>query len=154
MKQGPWLYVAARLGALLDGGAIVALHGDLGAGKTVLAQGIGVGWGAIAPLLSPTFILMRCHTRPQDRQQLYHIDLYRLTSEAEIEGLGLEEMLGAPDAICLVEWPERHPALLPEEHIQVQLRWLDEYRRTLTFRATGARNQALLERFRKELVGH
>lgn len=146
--------LGARLGALLNGGEVIALEGDLGAGKTVLAQGIGMGWGATSSLISPTFILIRRHARPQNRQQLYHIDLYRLETRAEIAGLGLDEILGDPQAICIIEWPDRQPDILPEERLWVQLRWLDEYRRSLTFRASGEGHKGLLEHFRKEIMGH
>jgi len=146
--------LGARLGAMLPGGSIVALEGELGSGKTVLAQGIGQGWGALDPLLSPTFILIRRHQRAHDRQQLYHIDLYRLESPLEIEDLGLEEILGAPEAITIVEWSDRHPDFFPPERLQIQLRWLDEYRRALTCFAHGPQHQALLDEFRKEIVGH
>ncbi len=145
--------LGARLGALLRGGEVIALEGELGAGKTIFAQGIGQGWGALAPLLSPTFILIRRHERPQNTAKLFHIDLYRLESPAAIETLGLEELLGAPDAICVVEWAERAPEFFAEECFLVTLRWLDEYRRALTFSAKGESHEALLQDYRKEIVG-
>lgn len=144
--------LGARLGALLEGGDVVALEGDLGTGKTVLAQGIGRGWGAQDPLISPTFVLMRRHERLHSPEKLYHIDFYRLQA-AEIEQLGLEEILGAAGNIAVVEWADRAPKVIPEEHLWIALRWLDEYRRTLTFNAAGGRHTALLEHFRKEIIG-
>jgi tRNA threonylcarbamoyladenosine biosynthesis protein TsaE len=146
--------IGARLGTQLKGGEVIALTGELGSGKTVLAQGIGTGWGATTPLLSPTYILIRRHTRHQDDVYLYHIDLYRLTHPQEVYGLGLEDMLEAPDAICVVEWADRAPALFSEVALEVQLRWLDEFCRTLTFQAHGARHQALIDDLRQEIVGH
>ena len=74
------------------------------AGKTVLAQGVGRGWGAQEPLISPTFVLVRRHERLHDSQKLYHIDFYRLQS-AEIASLGLEEILGAPGAVAMIGAP-------------------------------------------------
>ncbi len=144
--------LGARLGTLLQGGDVLALEGNLGAGKTVLAQGVGRGWGAQEPLISPTFVLIRRHERLHDSQKLYHIDFYRLQS-AEIASLGLEEILGAPGAIAVIEWADRAPEIIPEEHLWITLRWLDEYRRTLTFRAAGSRHTALLENFRREIIG-
>ncbi|MBN1877517.1 MAG: tRNA (adenosine(37)-N6)-threonylcarbamoyltransferase complex ATPase subunit type 1 TsaE [Anaerolineae bacterium] len=146
--------VGARLGMLLHGDEVIALEGDLGAGKTVLAQGIGVGWGATVPLISPTFVLIRRHTRPQDAAFLYHIDFYRLEEESEIWALGVEELLGNPDTVCVVEWADRAPDLFTDEYLWVTLRWLDQYRRSLVFRATGTLHQALLDQFRKEIIGH
>ena len=146
--------VGARLGMLLEGGEIVALEGNLGTGKTVLAQGIGIGWGVTAQLLSPTFILIRRHTRHQDNRYFYHIDLYRIASVQEAVDLGLEELLGNPGAVCVVEWAERAAEIFPKETLWVSLRWMDEYRRSLTFRAAGEQHQVILEKFRKEIIGY
>jgi len=139
---------------LLGGGDVIALEGNLGTGKTVLAQGIGIGWGATTTLISPTFILIRRHTRNQDDSYFYHIDLYRITSLAEAENLGLVELLGDPKAVCVVEWAERAGDLFPEETLWVSLRVLDELRRSLTFRANGDHHHAIQEKLRKELAGY
>ncbi len=147
------LRVGARLGRHLNGGDILALEGDLGSGKTVFAQGIGMGWGASSRLVSPTYVLVRRHRRHQDALELYHVDLYRLTTAAEVEMLGLEEVIGAPETVSLVEWPERHMGLFPQDRLWVHLRILDEYRRSLVFQAQGDRHQALLNQFRQELLG-
>ena len=146
--------VGARLGTHLKGGEVIALQGNLGAGKTVFAQGIGIGWGATTQLISPTFILIRRHTRHRDDCYFYHIDLYRLESPVEVEGLGLEELFGEPGNVCVVEWANRAPDIFPEDALWVSLRWMDEYRRSLTFRASGEAHQALLDKFRKEIIGH
>ena len=144
--------LGARLGVLLEGGDIIALEGNLGAGKTVLAQGIGRGWGAQDPLISPTFVLMRRHTRLHDQQKLYHIDFYRL-QPTEIAHLGLEEILGMPGNIAVIEWADRAPEIISGDYLRITLNCLDEYRRTLTFHAAGDRHNALLENFRKEIIG-
>jgi tRNA threonylcarbamoyladenosine biosynthesis protein TsaE len=146
--------VGARLGMLLEGGAVIALEGNLGAGKTVFAQGLGIGWGATTQLISPTFVLIHRHTRHHDKMFFYHVDFYRLNSVPEIENLGMEEMLGDPGAVCVVEWANRAPDIFPQETLWVTLRWMDEYRRSLTFRASGETHQALLDQFRKEIIGH
>lgn len=146
--------VGARLGMLLNGGDVIALEGNLGAGKTVLAQGIGIGWGATTSLISPTFVIVRRHTRNQDDNYFYHIDLYRIGSLAEAEALGLTEFLGDPGTVCVVEWSERAADLFPEEVLWVTLRVLDEQRRSLTFHAKGDHHRAIQERLRKELAGY
>lgn len=146
--------VGARLGMLLDGGDIIALEGNLGTGKTVLAQGIGIGWGSTTALISPTFILIRRHSRNQDNDFFYHVDLYRIESLAEAEDLGLGELLGDPRSVCVVEWAERAADLFPEETLWVTLRVLDEQRRSLTFRANGDHHHAIQERLRRELAGY
>jgi tRNA threonylcarbamoyladenosine biosynthesis protein TsaE len=145
--------LGARLGRYLNGGEVVALEGGLGAGKTVFAQGVGMGWGSTSRLVSPTYTLVRRHQRHQDSLELFHIDLYRLNSVAEVEMLGLEELLGDTDTVCLVEWPDRHPGLFPKEHLWIQMRMLDEYRRSLMFQAHGKQHQAILDHFRQELLG-
>lgn len=145
--------LGARLGRYLNGGEIVALEGGLGAGKTVFAQGVGMGWGATSRLISPTYVLVRRHQRHQDDVFLYHIDLYRLNSASEVDMLGLDEMMGDPRAVCLIEWPDRHPSLLPSGYLWVHLRMLDEYRRSLVFRAHGDQHQEILDEFRQELLG-
>ena len=146
--------LGARLGRYLNGSEVVAMEGGLGAGKTVFAQGVGMGWGATSRLVSPTYVLIRPHKRHQDALILYHIDLYRLNSFSEVDMLGLDEILGDPGAVCLVEWPDRHASLIPGEHLWVHLRVLDEYRRSLVFRARGGHHQAILEDSRQELLGN
>jgi len=146
--------LGARLGRYFNGSEVVAMEGGLGAGKTVFAQGVGMGWGATSRLVSPTYVLIRPHKRHQDALILYHIDLYRLNSFGEVDMLGLDEILGDPGAVCLVEWPDRHPSLIPGEHLWVHLRVLDEYRRSLVFQARGRHHQAILEDFRQELLGN
>ncbi len=147
------LRVGARLGRHLSGGDTLALEGDLGSGKTVFAQGIGMGWGASSRLVSPTYVLVRRHRRHQDALELYHVDLYRLTTAAEVEMLGLEEVIGVPETVSLVEWPERHMGLFPQDRLWVHMRILDEYRRSLVFQAQGDRHEALLNQLRQELLG-
>ena len=142
------------LGSLLRGGEIIGLEGDLGAGKTVLAQGVGLGWGTTTQLISPTFVLVRRHDNTQGLVQLYHIDLYRLGSDAEVEGqgLGVYDLLGYPDSICLIEWPERAPELFTDEYLWITLRWLAHNRRALRCHAVGTRHSDLLRQLHRELV--
>lgn len=98
--------------------AAVLLIGDLGAGKTTLAKGIVGGLGAAAPedVSSPTFTLI--HEYGHGR--VYHIDLYRLEKPAELASLGLEEIFDR-DAVVLIEWGERFPALMPPQRIEIRL---------------------------------
>jgi len=97
----------------------VLLIGDLGAGKTMLAKGIISGLGAALPedVSSPTFTLI--HEYGHGR--VYHIDLYRLEKPAEVASLGLEEIFER-DAVALIEWGERFPALMPAERLEIRLR--------------------------------
>jgi len=145
--------LGARLGVLLKGGDVICLEGSLGSGKTCLAQGIGRGWGIGQTLISPTFVLVREYTRPEDKVKLHHIDLYRVSDEAEALTLGIEELLGDGQAICVIEWAERARRLIPEEHVWIELAFTDPTHRTLYFAAQGKRHKALLQEFRRTAFG-
>jgi tRNA threonylcarbamoyladenosine biosynthesis protein TsaE len=136
--------VGYHLGKLLAAGDVICLAGDLGAGKTVLARGVGLGWGAVEPVTSPTFTLIHEHHRIQDNRVLYHVDCYRLLGAADAWGIGLEEVLHG-DGSVLVEWPEHVQDVLPAERLWIGLEFLDTTRRNVTVRATGPRHEALLQ---------
>jgi len=144
--------LGARLGELLRGGEWLCLEGPLGAGKTCLTQGIAAGWGVTGPVRSPTFTLVHEFHRPGDRQQLYHVDLYRITGLADAETLGLDDVWGS-EHVCVIEWPERVEALLPAERLWIRITLLDETRRMLHFEAHGPRYDKLLVEFRRAAFG-
>ena len=105
-------------------GDVVLLHGDLGAGKTTLAQGIAQGLGIAGPVLSPTFTLVAEYdARLADGSpaRLYHLDLYRLTDAAELESIGYEAYIAPADGVTLVEWPERAGDHLPERYLLITI---------------------------------
>src|SRR5689334_12985517 len=95
-------------------GNILALHGDLGAGKTTFLQGFAKGLGIKKQIISPTFIIMRTYEIAGDDRfkQFYHVDLYRIESEHDVEGLGLLEIMKDPENIVAIEWPEKIENLL------------------------------------------
>lgn len=107
---------------------VVALHGDLGAGKTTLTQGIAAGLGIEAQVTSPTFTLINeyatTNKTPENEIRLVHIDSYRLgdaaAAEQEALALGLDD-LWADAAIVVIEWAERLLSLLPEDHLRITL---------------------------------
>jgi tRNA threonylcarbamoyladenosine biosynthesis protein TsaE len=80
--------VGMRLGALVDGGDVVCLVGDLGSGKTTFVQGLAAGWGSLDPVTSPTFVLVNLYRRPEGAR-LYHLDAYRLSGASEAADLDL-----------------------------------------------------------------
>lgn|GEM_PF-46518 len=124
------------LGTLAVPTEVIALTGDLGAGKTRFAQGFGRGLGVPADevINSPTFTLINQY---QGRLTCYHIDLYRLTTEAEAETLGLDDIFYA-DGVCLVEWADRIPTELPADRVEIELHHLGETERKITVRAIGS----------------
>ncbi len=107
-----------QLGQSLQRGAVIALCGDLGAGKTAFTQGLAEGLGIETRITSPTFTLL--HEHPGGRLPLYHADLYRLESEAEARDIGLEEVLEG-DGVAVVEWADKFPALLPPGTLWVRI---------------------------------
>jgi tRNA threonylcarbamoyladenosine biosynthesis protein TsaE len=112
--------LGARIAALLEPGDVVLLHGDLGAGKTTLTQGVGQALGMPQLAQSPTFSLVVDAQLP-DGAVLRHIDLYRLDDPSELDTLGFEELTSDPGAITLIEWPERAAGLLPDAYLLVKL---------------------------------
>lgn len=142
--------IGAALGAALDRRDLVCLAGDLGAGKTALARGIGRGWGALEPVNSPTFVLMHEHQRQRDQLRLIHLDCYRLERLLDASVIGLEDLLQGED-ILLMEWPERVAVLLPPDRLWIELETVDDETRQLTFYPTGAHYLALVERLQQPL---
>jgi tRNA threonylcarbamoyladenosine biosynthesis protein TsaE len=145
--------LGAHLGALLQGGDTICLQGELGSGKTCLAQGVGRGWGVSQTLISPSFVLVREYGRPGDNLRLCHIDLYRISGVVDALSLGIDELLGAPYAVCIIEWPERAKELMPAEHLWVTLTSFEETRRAISLTARGERHAEILRRFRHVAFG-
>jgi tRNA threonylcarbamoyladenosine biosynthesis protein TsaE len=148
--------LGARLGTLLQGGDVICLEGPLGSGKTCLAQGIGRGWGAQQPLVSPSFVLVREYARPEDDQRLYHVDLYRISGPEEAWRLGVDEFLGSEYGISVIEWAGRAKSLVPSAHLWIRLGFVepgDLSRRHLWFSAHGRRHEELLREFRHLAFG-
>jgi tRNA threonylcarbamoyladenosine biosynthesis protein TsaE len=111
--------VAARVAARLPRGGVVALQGELGAGKTTFVQGLARALGVARPVTSPTFTLVGEYAAGQDRL-LVHMDLYRLRSPDDLLAIGFAEYLER-GAIVAIEWPERAGELLPVDAIWVEI---------------------------------
>ncbi len=123
------------LGGIAEPGDIVTLEGTLGAGKTALTQAIARGLG-VDPgiyITSPTFSLLHEY---KGRTPLYHIDLYRLGSEEEIDSLGFSEYFYGP-GLTVIEWPERLGNLMPAERLQIELVISGEVSRIANLHAHG-----------------
>jgi tRNA threonylcarbamoyladenosine biosynthesis protein TsaE len=101
---------------VLRAGDVVVLTGELGTGKTALAQGVGRGLGVDGPVVSPTFTLIREY---EGRVPLCHVDVYRLERVQELHDLGLEERLD--DSVTLIEWGEVAGSALPQDRLEVRI---------------------------------
>ena len=108
---------AATLMESLEPGTVIALHGELGAGKTCFIQGLAAAMGITDPITSPTYTLIGEY---EGRMKLNHIDLYRLANSVEALGIGLEEYLES-DGITAIEWAERAEEILPESMLHVSI---------------------------------
>ena len=142
--------VGRRLGEALQTGDVIALQGDLGAGKTTFVQGIAQGWGSVDSVSSPTFILVNAYRRA-DQSQLFHMDAYRLDSTPEAEELDLDSMLA--QGALLIEWPERINGLVPNERLWIKFEHVDEEEREMKFNAHGKRYDELLANLRHSTFG-
>lgn len=128
--------VAAALAKRMKGGEVVALYGDLGAGKTTFAQAFAKALGVKERVQSPTFILMHEHrikakAKSEKPKVFLHADAYRADA-AQFRSVGFDEYLGRPDAVVLVEWAERVAELLPKKRIEVHLKHLGGDTRGMT----------------------
>ncbi|HSM54644.1 MAG TPA: tRNA (adenosine(37)-N6)-threonylcarbamoyltransferase complex ATPase subunit type 1 TsaE [Candidatus Sulfomarinibacteraceae bacterium] len=144
--------LGVRLGQLLEPGDVVCLSGELGAGKTTLARGVGRGWGTALRVTSPTFTLVNEYPRLGDGRTLYHVDCYRLSGEGDVVTAGLEDVLDDDGAI-MIEWPERLEAWLPEDRLWIALRHMNETRRGMRITASGERSAELLIAFKRSAFG-
>ena len=125
------LTLGRMLAACLPPASVVALYGDLGAGKTVLSRGVARGLGIAEPVTSPTFTVVQEYRRPNG-QWFYHLDMYRISDEQAALAFGIEEFLFTTNAITLVEWPERIAALLaPTATIAITLTHVGESQREI-----------------------
>jgi tRNA threonylcarbamoyladenosine biosynthesis protein TsaE len=149
-SQGQTRNWGKRLAKLLDGGEIIGLTGDLGAGKTCLVRGLaeGLGVGDDAWVRSPTFTLINEY---HGRLPVYHIDLFRVSERAAQETLELREYL-YDDGVCLVEWFEYLSAVHVGEYLEVNLAHAGVNRRKLTFTAHGSRYERILTALRDRSI--
>lgn len=148
------------VGRAVQPGQVIALHGDLGAGKTTFTQGIAAGLGVAARVTSPTFILVNEYTGSRGLR-LVHVDAYRLGDlpVQESTAFGLDELFdaarpgpGNSGSVVVVEWAERVHDLLPDDHLDLVFVEAEgaEGKRTLTFTAYGVQSAALLAALMEE----
>lgn len=133
------------IGRRLRAGDVVLLSGDLGAGKTVLAQGIGRGMGVPGAIKSSSFVIMNEYEGASLR--LFHADLYRLEDPEQVAELALEEL--ASRGVLVVEWPERAPLELPPEHLAAHLAYDGAKGRVVRMTPHGERYAELVRALRR-----
>lgn len=119
----------------LKGGSVVALYGELGAGKTTFAQGVARGLGIKNRIISPTFIIIRKYTMSKGSiSNFYHVDLYRVESGIGLENLGLDEILNDEDSIVVIEWAEKLGSKLPKNRIDIYFETIDRDARQIIWK--------------------
>jgi len=133
-----------QLGAMIREGDLICLCGELGAGKTTLASGIGNGWGAQQIVNSPTFVFVNEYSNTRGGR-LYHIDAYRLRDAADSQSIALDDLLNEPHGAVMIEWAERVQEVLPDEYLQIDLVAVDDQTRQVKLEARGERYRQLLE---------
>lgn len=143
--------LGAKLGQLAQPGHVIALLGDLGAGKTRLAQGFGEGLDVPADevINSPTFTFVNQY---QGRLEFYHIDAYRLDDGAEAETLGLDDYFYG-DGVSLIEWANRITDSLPDDRLEIEIHHLNDTKRRIVVRAFGEEHHHLLQAFKTSAFG-
>ena len=134
--------IGKRIGRHLKAGDVVALTGELGAGKTHLIKGIAAGAGIRETdrVTSPSFTLLQEYP---GKIPFYHVDFFRLNLEEESETLGLEDVLGK-NGITAIEWAGKFPSWLPEDHLSIHIDYLGPHARSLSFQGRGKGGERLL----------
>lgn len=138
--------IGSHIAEALQPGDVVALNGELGAGKTRLVRAIVTALdGAEAPVNSPTFVIVQVYPV---RLNVYHVDAYRLADADEFLALGADEILDG-GGVCLIEWAERIADVLPADRLDIDITATSPQARRLTIRASGTRSQAIIAQLRQ-----
>lgn len=125
--------LGAQLARLLNGGDVLLLKGDMGAGKSELARGIARGLGITGPVPSPSFTILNAYD--EGRVPFHHFDWYRVNDASELTESGLDEIIG--QGITVIEWPERAPSLCPQDRLEIAIVALSEQGRSIDMRSIG-----------------
>jgi tRNA threonylcarbamoyladenosine biosynthesis protein TsaE len=139
-----------RIGRLLQAGDVVCLYGELGSGKTVLTKGLAKGLGVAREdrVRSPSFVLIH---RYEGRVPIYHADLFRLVGPADVDDIGLRELLGG-EGVTIIEWADKLDASLPTERLDITLQHAEADTRLMTLQGHGARYLHLVEEWQDDLA--
>jgi len=139
--------IGVKIGLLCKAGDVIALDGDLGAGKTCLIQGLAEGLGVSKKsyVRSPTFTILNVHN---GRVPLYHFDLYRLSNLDELEEIGYREYIYG-EGVSVLEWASNVEEAIPGECLRIGIRRVGDAEREIEITATGERYKRLLELLQK-----
>ena len=127
-SEGETEAIGRALMRLLPNGSVVALRGELGAGKTCLVRGMAAAIATTAAVSSPTFTMVNEY---EGRPKIYHLDLYRIAEPREVMDLGYEDLFDPADGICVIEWAERAEKLLPPKRLDITLEHAGKTTRTI-----------------------
>ena len=139
-------HLAGTIGKIIREGTVICLDGELGVGKTLFVRALARTLGVESDVTSPTFNLMNIY---EAACPIVHFDLYRITSEEELEDIGFFEYAEATEGIVLIEWAEKFPDAMPADHLSVRIEALNDEERQFTFVAKGKRSRALLEELKR-----
>ncbi|MGP4932489.1 tRNA (adenosine(37)-N6)-threonylcarbamoyltransferase complex ATPase subunit type 1 TsaE [Pseudoalteromonas nigrifaciens] len=131
-----------RIAAIIEQGAVIYLHGDLGAGKTTFTRGILQGFGHTGKVKSPTYTLVEPYEL--ERANVYHFDLYRLGDPEELEYMGIRDYFSA-QAICVVEWPEKGGEFIPVPDLNITLSYVGD-ERNIVINSASERGSVIIEK--------
>lgn len=134
-----------QLGQLLQEGSVLCLIGDLGAGKTLLVQGIAQGLGLNEEITSPTFTVMNVY---EGTIPVYHFDLYRLESPEQLVDIGFDEYTNG-GGIAIIEWPDKFPGFMPDSYLRIELIKTGDNDRLIKVSPQGAHHHLLYEELKQ-----
>lgn len=139
-------HLAGTIGKIIHEGTVICLDGELGVGKTLFVRALARTLGVESDVTSPTFNLMNIY---EAACPIVHFDLYRITSEEELEDIGFYEYAEVTEGIVLIEWAEKFPDAMPADHLSVRIEALNDEERQFTFVAKGKKSRALLEELKR-----
>ena len=132
-------HIGEKLGRLLKPNDVIALNGDLGAGKTLMTKSIAKSMGIEEYITSPTFTIVQEY---EGTLPLYHFDVYRIADEEEMYYIGFEEYL-SKKGVCIIEWASLIPNILPKDRLEIELSYAGDSGRNMKITAYGVRYEEL-----------